>query len=215
MNGPIRPDHDQHRQEADQEAPIGHHEDGRDLEDLGPDLVEGVDQIHGRILPVPPALGAFFGLPFLVVAPRPPFQLGRSISAGSPSLERAGDVDGAGPDADGRADRAGRGFPIDGDASRPLSSRPSSHADPAVRAPRSRAPWRRSRSSVTTRRVAVPSGAIDQPDVLDHREDDVVRGPAAAVADDDPGGDPLVAQTALRRPVEDQLDGRGGRDHAT
>ena len=61
----------------------------------------------------------------------------------------------------------------------------------------------------------MPSAPSIMPDVLDHGEDDVVRGPPAAVADDDPGRDPLVAQAAFGRPVEDQLDGRGGRDRAT
>ena len=46
-------------------------------------------------------------------------------------------------------------------------------------------------------------------------EDDVVGGPAAAVADDDPGRDALVAQATFGRPVEDELDGRGGRDRTT
>ena len=39
-------------------------------------------------------------------------------------------------------------------------------------------------------------------------EDDGVGGPPAAVADDHPGRDPLVAQAALGRAVEDELDGR-------
>ena len=71
-------------------APVGHDEDRRDLQDLGPDLVQHVDDVHGGILPVRPpslrrAFGAVAGCP-LVVAPRPGFQPARSVSAGSPSL---------------------------------------------------------------------------------------------------------------------------------
>ena len=107
------------------------------------------------------------GLPRLVVAPRRGFQLGRSISAGSPSLDSAGEVDGAGPDCDGRAVRAGRGLPTDGDESRPASSRPSSHAEPGR--PGAAEPRAVAQVAVVgddqERRRAV--GAVERPDVVD------------------------------------------------
>ena len=59
-----------------------------------------------------------------------------------------------------------------------------------------------------------PVGPVEQPDVLDHREDDVVGRPAAAVADDDAGRDPLVPEAALGRSVEHELDRGRGRDRA-
>ncbi len=183
-------------------AQSGHHEDRRDLEDLRPDLVQNVDDIHGGILPVPLPLGARRGLPRLVVAPRPGCQPGRSSSgspwrsAGSPTATPAG--------------RAARGFPTDGDDSLRASSRPSSQAEPAVRAPRSRAPWLRSRSSVTTSSPAVPSAPSTSRTSSIDREDDRVGRARAAVAHGQPGRDPLVTQATFGRTVEDELD-RGRR----
>ena len=58
-------------------------------------------------------------------------------------------------------------------------------------------------------------GAVDQADVLDHRQDHAVGGPTAAVADDDAGRDPLVAQATLGRAVEHELDRDRRRDRAT
>ena len=39
-NGTDQAEQDDDRQQADEAAPVGHHEDRRDVEDLGPDLVE-------------------------------------------------------------------------------------------------------------------------------------------------------------------------------
>src|SRR6185503_10512930 len=108
--------------------------EGGDLENLVPDPVEDVDEIHGRILPAPPVRGARRGLPRLVVAPRPGRQPTRSVSAGSPSDCSAG-VWPPPPARRAAVGRVGRGFPIEADDSRPPPSRPSSHAEPAVRAP--------------------------------------------------------------------------------
>ena len=154
-----------------------------------------------------PTLGRLARVALLGRRAAPGLPDGRSVSAGSPSLIVAGVWT-------GRAPRAGRGLPTDGERNRPAPSRPSSHAEPAVRAPRSRDPWRRSRSSVTTRSTAEPSAPSSIRDVVDHREDDLVGRPSTAVADDQPGRDALVPEAALRRPVEDELDRRGGRDRA-
>ncbi len=141
---------DDDREPADDDAPIGRHEDRGDRQDLRPDLVEDIDDVHGRILSVTARSSEpCAGCPSWSSRRGPGFHDGRSVSAGSPSCWLAA-VTGFGP-------RAGRGLPTDGEASRPVPSRPRSQADPAVRAPRSRAPWRRSRSSVTTRRAADPS----------------------------------------------------------
>ena len=110
-------------------SPVRHHEDRRDVEDLGPDLVEVVDDLHGGILPVHCLSAPAAGCP-LVVAPAP---------ASSPAgrLGRIAVVWLAG------ADRAIRRGPVadcrpTATPSRRASSRPSSQAEPAVRAPRSR-----------------------------------------------------------------------------
>ena len=75
--------------------------------------------------------------------------------------------------------RGGRGLPIDPACTRPDPSLPSSHFEPAVRAPRSRAPWRRSRSSVTTRSAAVSSAspAFRTPSTVERISASAVRGP--------------------------------------
>ena len=96
------------------------------------------------------------------------------------------------------APRAGR-------AARP--SRPSARRAAAT-------PWRRSRSSVTTSSAAVPSAPSSSrtSSMRPRMTASPVR--AAAVAHGQPGRDPLVAEAALGRAVEDELDGGRGRDHA-
>lgn len=54
--------------------------------------------------------------------------------------------------------------------------------------------------------------AVDQSNVVNQGEDHGVGAPRAAVADRCPGGDPLAAQAALGRAVENQLNPDGGRD---
>ena len=49
-------------------------------------------------------------------------------------------------------------------------------------------------------------------DLVDERAEQVVGGPAAGMADGHPGRDPLAAQPAIGRAVEDQLDRDLGRD---
>ena len=128
---------------------------------------EHFDESHGRILPVPPR-------PWEPVAGCPAWSSRRVPASSRRGRSRPGRRRLDGPRHDGR--------PLAGTRSRRSriadrrrrragrhSSRPSSHAEPAVRAPRSRAPWRRSRSSVTTRSVGRAVGAVDQPDVVDHQ----------------------------------------------
>ena len=128
-NGIDKAEQDHDRQPADDDAPIGHHEGRRDVEDLRPDLVQDLDDVHGRILSVPPVLGALRGIAFLGRRAAPGLPGRRSVSAGSPSCWLAAV-------SRWRSPRAGRGLPTDGEARRPVPRRPSSQADPAVRAPR-------------------------------------------------------------------------------
>ena len=157
-----------------------------------PDLVQGVDD-HARILAASPGgrrhppwpglcRGRRRGLPFLTVAPRPGSQP-RSSRHPRPDRARC-----PAPPAVRRLAEAGA-WPID-----PLvaglvlvrsarSSRPSSHAVPAVRAP------------VTAQAVAEvavvgddedrggPQRSVDRARLVDQREEDGIGGPAAAVAD--------------------------------
>ena len=57
-----------------------------------------------------------------------------------------------------------------------------------------------------------PLGPGHQPDLVDEHEDDVVGGPAPAVANANAGGDPLISKAAIGRSVEDEFDGGGWRD---
>ena len=93
------------------------------------------------------------------------------------------------------------------------SSRPSSQAVPAVRAPRHGAPSRRSRSSVTTSSPATAAGAgrrrrRDRPATSSRSS----ARPTAGMPDDEPGRDALAAKAAVGRAIEHELDADGRRD---
>ena len=147
-----------------------------DLEDRVPQVVQGVDDRHDGMLPDDGRPRR--GLPLLVVAPRPGFQRGAS-SSGSPSS--------CGPP------RAGRRLPTDGADSFGRSSRPSSHAVPAVRAPFARSDARSAWSSLTTSSAAGRRRSGRRPRLVDQREQQLVGACAGRR-----GG--RSARTAIRSP---------------
>ena len=88
MNGPTTPRRMSSGSMPMSAVPVGGDEQRRDFEDLGPDVFEGVDDRHAQILAAKAAQprsarGAFRGLPFLTVAPRPGSQRGPSSSSPS------------------------------------------------------------------------------------------------------------------------------------
>jgi hypothetical protein len=63
-------------------------------------------------------------------------------------------------------------------------------------------------------KVRRPVRAIEQVDVADDREDDGVGCPTAAVPHHDACRDPLVAEAAFGRAIEDEFDRDRGGDRA-
>ena len=138
--------------------------------------------VHGRILPVPTGLGSLVaGCPAWssrrgpVFQPGGPSRPGRRRSTGRRGRRRGP----TGP-------RRPVGLPIDGDESRPdaRAGRAATPSRPSARRAVAQ-PCARSRSSVTTRSVAGPSGPSSARTSSTSDEDHVVGGPPAAVADDD------------------------------
>ena len=168
-----------------------------DLEDRVPHLVEGVDDRHVGMLPDDGRPRR--GLPRFVVAPRPGFQRGGSDGAGRRS-------------SCGASARPAARLPTDGADSFGRSSRPRSHADPAVRAPFARSDARSAWSSLTTSRAPVRGRSRDGPRLVHERQQHLVGGAPAGVADDQPRRDALAAHARVGRAVEHELDADGRRD---
>ena len=213
MNGPTMPTKMSTGSDADQPAPVGHDEVRRDVEDRRPELVERVDQGHIGILAArrqsrPDERGAFAG------CPSSRSRRGPASSRPASRVAVLGRCRRHGPRLRRRlrrlrlADRRRRPAPA-------RSSRPRSQSAPAVRAPR---------GVEEARQLAVVGDDEDRggrgrpvrlrvSSTSDRSTASAVRGRRNS-GRESPGRDPLVAQPALGRPVEDELDRDRRRDRA-